>query len=41
MCMMELATKTMMADSRIGSQRAVRETMRNLLKLRLARAAVK
>src|SRR5207302_9419316 len=34
MCMMELATKTMMADSRIGSQSAVRGTMRSLLRLR-------
>src|ERR1022692_2850049 len=32
MCMMELATKTNTADSRIGSQRAVRETMCSLLK---------
>src|SRR2546422_4234781 len=34
MCMMELATKTMTADSRIGSQSAVRGTMRSLLRLR-------
>src|SRR5260370_32749876 len=34
MCMMELATKTMMADSSIGSQRAVRGTMRSLLRVR-------
>src|SRR2546425_4790676 len=34
MCMMELATKTMMADSRIGSQSALRGTMRSLLRLR-------
>src|SRR6266550_1520706 len=32
MCKMELATKTMTADSRIGSQREARGTMRNLLK---------
>src|SRR5208282_2336212 len=31
MCMMELATKTMTAESRMGSQRAARGTMCNLL----------
>jgi hypothetical protein len=32
MWMMELATKTMTAAKRIGSQRAARETMRSLLR---------